>query len=488
MPGLKLELETQLFIGGEFRPARSGRRFTTVNPATEEVIAEVAEAGPEDVDEAVRAARSAFEAGSWAAIGAKRRGELLWRMGELVKGKWLEPLSEAETADTGKTLFDSGRVELPLAGDIFQYYAGWATKLGGETVPVRGGAFAYTLREPVGVAGLVVPWNFPFLLACWKIAPALAAGCTVVVKPSSQTPLSALLLGALAREAGLPPGVLNVLPGPGSAAGMALVRHPGVDKVAFTGSTEVGREVMRAAADGVKRVTLELGGKSPNLVFADAHLRAAAKGALGGIFYNKGEVCAAGSRLLVERRVFDEVAGLVVEGAKKLTLGDPRRKETRLGPLVSAAQREKVLSYVKAGRAAGAPLLCGGEAASVDGKGFYVQATVLGPVSNDSQLAREEVFGPVLAIVPFEDEADAVRLANETAYGLAAGVWTTDVKRAHRVSRALRAGTVWVNAYNLYDPALPFGGYKQSGFGRELGEAGLDAYTETKSVWVDLGV
>ncbi|SRR6266568_2922239 len=488
MAGLQLQLETQLFLDGEFRAARSGRRFATVNPATEEVIAEVAEAGPEDVDHAVRSARAAFEGGPWPKLGGKERGELLWRMGELVKGQWLESLSEAETADTGKTLFDSGRVELPLAGDIFQYYAGWATKLGGETVPVRGGALAYTLREPVGVAGLIVPWNFPFLLACWKVAPALAAGCTVVLKPSTQTPLSALLLAALAREAGLPPGVLNVVPGPGGVAGMALVRHPGVDKVAFTGSTEVGREVMRAAADGLKRVTLELGGKSPNLVFADAHLRAAAKGALGGIFYNKGEVCAAGSRLLVEKRAFDEVAGLVVEGAKKLTLGDPRRKETRLGPLVSAAQREKVLAYVRDGHAAGTPILCGGEGASVEGKGFYVQPTVLGPVANDARLAREEIFGPVLSIIPFEDEADAVRLANETSYGLAAGVWTVDVKKAHRVARGIRAGTVWVNAYNLYDPALPFGGMKQSGFGRELGEAGLAAYTETKSVWVDLGV
>jgi acyl-CoA reductase-like NAD-dependent aldehyde dehydrogenase len=480
-----LKAQTQLFVDGRYRDAKGGKRFPTVNPATEEVITEIALAAPEDLDEAVNASRTAL-AGPWGAMAPQQRSELVWKMGELIKGKYLEELAELETADSGKTLFDSGKIEIPFAADLYQYYAGWTTKLAGDTLPVRGNAFAYTLREPVGVVGMITPWNFPFLLLSWKVAPALAMGCTMVVKPASQTPLTALKLGEIALEAGIPPGVINVIPGPGKTIGMGMVRHPGIDKIAFTGSTAVGQEVMREAAASCKRISLELGGKSPNIVFADADMKMAARGALSGIFYNKGEVCAAGSRLFVERKAHDELLNALVEGAKKTTIGDPREKTTRLGPVVSAEQQKNVLGYIRAGKDEGATLACGGEAAQVGGKGFFVQPTIFTGVKNQMRIAREEIFGPVLSVIACEDEADAIRQANESIYGLAAGIWTRDVKRAHRVARAIKAGTVWVNAYNLYDPALPFGGYKQSGFGRELGEAALDLYTERKSVWVDL--
>ena len=387
----------------------------------------------------------------------------------------------------GKTLFDSGKVELPFAAEVFRYYAGWTTKIHGETLNLRDGAFTFTLRQPLGVVGAIVPWNFPFLLASWKIAPALAAGNTLVLKPASLTPLTALRFAELTQEAGLPEGVFNVVPGPGGKAGMALVRHPGVDKIAFTGSTEVGKGIMREAAGSLKRVSLELGGKSPNIVFADADMEAALRGAMTGIFYNKGEVCAAGSRLLVEQRVHDEFVGKLVERVKGLKVGDPMDKATRMGPVVSAQQLQTVLGYVEAGRREGATLAAGGERVRVgDGRGYFVQPTVFTGVTNAMRIAREEIFGPVLSVIPFKDADDAVAQGNETFYGLAAAVWTRDVGKALRVARALRAGTVWVNAYNLYDAALPFGGFKESGFGRELGQAGLDLYTEVKSVWVDL--
>ena len=411
---------------------------------------------------------------------------MLWKLADLITAN-VDEMARLESVNTGKTLFDSGKVEIPFAAEVFRYYAGWTTKIHGETLNLRDGAFTFTLRQPLGVVGAIVPWNFPFLLASWKIAPALAAGNTLVLKPASLTPLTALRFAELTQEAGLPEGVFNLVPGPGGKAGMALVRHPGVDKIAFTGSTEVGKGIMREAAGSLKRVSLELGGKSPNVVFADADMEAALRGAMTGIFYNKGEVCAAGSRLLVEQRVHDEFIGKLVDRVKGLKVGDPMDKGTRMGPVVSAQQLQTVLGYVEAGRREGATLAAGGERVRVgDGRGYFLQPTVFTGVSNSMRIAREEIFGPVLSVIPFKDADDAVAQGNETFYGLAAAVWTRDVGKALRMARSLRAGTVWVNAYNLYDAALPFGGFKESGFGRELGQAGLDLYTEVKSVWVDL--
>jgi len=478
----------RLLIDGAWQDARSGATFTTINPADESVIATVAQAGAEDVDAAVAAARRALESGPWGKMTAAERGKILWRMGELVLER-IAQLAMIETLDTGKTLFDSGKIELPMAAQIFQFYAGAATKIAGRTLPARSDAFTFTLREPVGVVAAIVPWNFPFLLASWKVAPALAAGCTVLLKPASQTPLSALEMGRIGLDAGLPPGVFQVLPGSGSGAGMALVEHAGVDKVAFTGSIEVGRTIARAASAPLKRVSLELGGKSPNIVFADADLDAASRGAFNGIFYNKGEVCAAGSRLFVQKSVHEAFVAGLAEKADGIVLGDPREKGTRMGPVVSAAQMETVLGYIEAGKKGGARLAAGGRRATEinGGKGYFVRPTVFDGVDGTMKIAREEIFGPVLAVLPFEDAADAVAQANATAFGLAAGVWTRDVAKAHKVARAIKAGTVWINTYNLYDPSLPFGGFKQSGFGRELGVEALEGYLETKSVWVDLG-
>jgi acyl-CoA reductase-like NAD-dependent aldehyde dehydrogenase len=481
-------LPGRLLIDGQWQDAHSGATFETSNPADESVITTVARAGDDDVAAAVAAARRAQESGPWAKMSAAERGKILWRMGELILER-LPQLSLIETLDTGKTLFDSGKIELPMAAQIFQFYAGAATKIAGRTLPARADAFTFTLKEPVGVVAAIVPWNFPFLLASWKVAPALAAGCTVILKPASQTPLSALELGRIGLDAGLPPGVLQVLTGSGSEAGMALVGHPGVDKVAFTGSTEVGRTIVRAAAGTLKRVSLELGGKSPNIVFADADLEAAGRGAFNGIFYNKGEVCAAGSRLFVEKPIHEAFVAQLAERAEAVVLGDPRDKGTRMGPVVSAAQMETVLGYIAAGTGEGARLAAGGRRASEvnGGKGYFVRPTVFDGVTREMKIAREEIFGPVLAVLPFDDAADAVVQANATVYGLAAGVWTRDVAKAHKVARAIKAGTVWINTYNLYDPSLPFGGFKQSGFGRELGVEAMDGYLETKSVWVDLG-
>jgi aldehyde dehydrogenase (NAD+) len=476
-----MELRTKLLIGGEWTDGHE--RFATVNPATEETIAEVEEAGPEQVDAAVRSAREAFP--GWRDLDPHARSVLLWRLGDLIE-KHAEELGEVETRDNGKPLFEATRVDLPSVVENFRYYAGWADKLGGETIPVSGPFFNYTLRQPVGVVGAIVPWNFPLSIGAWKVAPALACGNAVILKPAEQTPLTALLLGELALEAGLPPGVLNVIPGHGPVTGQALVEHPGVDKIAFTGSVETGKKIMREAAATVKNITLELGGKSPNVVFADADLEAAARGATTGIFYGKGEVCAAGSRLYVERSVKDAFMEKLLGRAAKMQPGDPTSPKTRLGALVSKEQRDKVLSYIESGVEEGATLRAGGKPADVGGKGWFVEATVFDDVDIDMKIAREEIFGPVLAVMEFEDVDEAVRKANETIYGLAAGVWTRDVGKAHRFAREVQAGTVWVNTYNRYDSGSPFGGFKQSGFGRDLGRHALEQYTETKSVWVAL--
>ncbi|MGD8495853.1 MAG: aldehyde dehydrogenase family protein [Gemmatimonadales bacterium] len=478
-----MELRTKLLIGGEWADGAS--RFPTLNPATEETIAEVEEAGPEQVDAAVRSAREAFANPKWRHMDPHRRAGLLWRLADLVE-KNAEFIAATETRDNGKPLFESAKVDIPFVVANLRYFAGWADKMTGDVIPVSGGFLNYTLREPVGVVGAIVPWNFPLNIASWKLAPALACGNAVILKPAEQTPLTALLLGELALEAGFPPGVLNVIPGRGPVTGQALVEHPGVDKVCFTGSTATGRKVMETASRGPKKVSLELGGKSPNVVFADADLDAAVKGTLTGIFYGKGEVCAAGSRLLVERSVHDEFVERLAERAASMTVGDPTDSKTRIGALVSAEQRDKVLGYIEAGRDDGATLVAGGNPVDVDGRGYFVEATVFDAVDPTMRIAQEEIFGPVLATLDFEDVDGAIELANQTIYGLAAGVWTRDVGKAHRVAREIQAGTVWVNTYNRYDPASPFGGFKQSGFGRDLGEIALQEYTQTKSVWVAL--
>ena len=480
-----MAIQNQLLINGKFQPSISGRTFVSINPATEEMIAEVAEAGPEDVDLAVAAARKAYTFAGWARMTPSQRGRILWKIADLIMAN-ADELANLETQDNGKPIFESRQIDIPAAAECFQYYAGWATKIHGTTIPVPGNFLNYTVREPLGVVGAIIPWNFPFLMAAWKIAPALATGNTVVLKPAEQTPLTALRLGELCLEAGLPPGVLNIVPGYGESAGAALVEHPLVAKIAFTGSTEVGKQIMRKSADTLKKVSLELGGKSPNIVFADADLDAAAKGAINGIFYGKGEVCAAGSRLLVEQSVKEELLEKIVAHAAKLVPADPMHPKTRMGALVSKSQMDKVLGYIESGRAEGAQVLAGGGRADVCGKGFFVSPTVFGDAHNDMKIAREEIFGPVLTAIAFADTADGIRKANETMYGLAAAVWTRDIKKAHKVARAIQAGTVWINTYNVLNTASPFGGYKMSGFGRELGEQALDLYTQVKSVWVDL--
>ncbi|MCH7716259.1 MAG: aldehyde dehydrogenase family protein [Gemmatimonadetes bacterium] len=476
-------MKTDLFINNDWVAAASGDRFPVVNPATEDVIADVAKGGPDDVDAAVDAARTCFESDEWRSLNPRDRGHMLAKAADLLAGRRGE-IAELETRQNGKLLFES-KIDISISVETLRYYGGWADKITGDTLPVSGPFFAYTLREPVGVVGAIVPWNFPLNIATWKYAPALAAGCTVVLKPASETPLTALAMAEVMLEAGFPPGAFNVVPGGGSTAGTALVKHPGVDKISFTGSTEIGKQIMREAADTVKRLTLELGGKSPNIVFADADLKAAVKGAQNGIFYGKGEVCAAGSRLLVEASVHDEVVEQLVERAKRLEPGDPLVRETRLGAIVSKSQQETVMSYVEAGKRE-ATLVAGGNARDVNGKGYFVEATVFDDAKPGMKIVDEEIFGPVLAVMTFDGVDEGIALANETMYGLAAGIWTKDIKKAHRVAQRIRAGTVWINTYNMYDPAAPFGGYKASGYGRDLGRESLDGFLETKSVWVAL--
>ncbi|HEX8154430.1 MAG TPA: aldehyde dehydrogenase family protein [Thermoanaerobaculia bacterium] len=480
-------LRNQLFINGEFVDARSGETFATSNPATEEKLADVASAGAEDVDAAVKAARAQLEPGSeWQKMKPRDRAKIMWRLADMLVNRAAE-IGRIETLDNGKPIFESQFVDTPAAAECLYYFAGWSGKVTGETIPVADGAFTYTLREPIGVVGAITAWNFPLMLAVWKIAPALACGNTLVCKPASNTSLSLLKFAEYAKECGLPAGVLNVIPGRGSVVGNAMVDHPGIDAIAFTGSTQVGRELMARGSKTLKKVSLELGGKSPNIVFADADLDAAARGALNAIFYGKGEVCAAGSRLLVEESVHDELMAKVAERAAKMLPADPLHPKTRLGAIVSKEQMDTVLRYIESGKSEGAKLVAGGGRSDIGtGKGYFVQPTIFTDVDPNMTIAREEIFGPVLATIKVNDVEDAVAKANATVYGLAAAVWTRDISKAHRVAKAVKAGTVWVNTYNLYDPALPFGGFKESGFGRDQGRDALEKYTQTKSVWVNL--
>jgi len=480
-------LDKHLLINNQWLPASSGQTMDVVNPATEEVIASVASAGAPDVDAAVAAARAALD-GPWGKMSARERGRLVSRLADRLMEK-ADKVARLETIHNGKPIGESRHIEIPAAAECFEYYAGWADKVMGETIPVKGHHLTYTLREPIGVVAAIVPWNFPLLLAAWKVAPALACGNTVILKPASQTPLTAIALGEIAMEVGFPPGVLNVVTGPGSSVGQALVEHPGIDKVAFTGDTSTGKAIMRSAAETLKTITLELGGKSPNIVLADADLDAALRGVAVGIFYGKGEVCAAGSRLLVDRTIKSEFIDKLAARTKKMVPGDPLDPKTRFGAVSSKKQLETVLRYIESGRQEGATLVAGGERADIGtGKGYFVQPTVFADVTPAMTISREEIFGPVLAAIEFADLDEAIATANDTPYGLAAGVWTRDIKKAHYVARKLQAGTVWVNTYNVYDTAAPFGGYKQSGFGREMGAHALQHYTQVKSVWVDLNM
>jgi aldehyde dehydrogenase (NAD+) len=477
----------KLLINNEWRDASGGKTMDVVNPTTEEGIASVASATKDDVDAAVQAARAALN-GPWGKMSARERGRLVSRLADRLMER-ADEVARLETLHNGKPIFESRQIEIPAAAECLEYYAGWADKVMGETIPVKGNYLTYTLREPLGVVAAIVPWNFPLLLAAWKVAPALATGNVVILKPASQTPLTAIALGEIAVEVGLPPGVLNVITGPGSSVGQAIVEHPGIDKIAFTGDTSTGKGIMRAAAETLKKITLELGGKSPNIVLPDADIDAALRGATTGIFYGKGEVCAAGSRLLVDRSIKDEFMGKLAARAKKMVAGDPLDPKTRYGALASKKQLETVARYVETAKKEGASLVAGGARADIGtGKGYFFQPTVFDGVTPEMTIAREEIFGPVLATIEFSDLDEAIARANDSQYGLAAAVWTRDVKKAHYVARKLQAGTVWINTYNVYDTAAPFGGYKASGFGREMSAHALEHYTQVKSVWVDLNL
>ena len=475
--------QTQCFIGGKWIPSASGKTFETIHPATKEVIAQVAEGDRDDIDLAVDAARSQFDGGEWSKMDARDRGTLMTKLAELIEAE-ADELAALETLDNGKPISDSRAADIPLVIDCLRYYAGWADKIQGKTVPIRGDFFCYTRREPVGVVGQIIPWNFPALMAAWKWGPALVAGCTIVMKPAEQTPLTCLRMARLAQKAGIPDGVINVVPGYGPTAGAALVEHPGVDKIAFTGELATAQIIQRSAAETMKRLTFELGGKSPNVIFADADLDAAAAGAHFALYFNQGQCCCAGSRLFVEDSIHDEMVDRLIDSNKNRRLGDPFDLETEQGPQVDQAQFDKILKYVEYGKKDGADCVSGGKRHGDEG--FFVEPTLFTNVTDEMRIAKDEIFGPVLSVLKFSDVDEIVRRANNTNFGLAAAVWTRDVAKAHRFAAKVRAGTVWVNCYDVFDTAAPFGGFKQSGLGRELGEAGLDAYTESKTVTVAL--
>jgi aldehyde dehydrogenase (NAD+) len=472
----------QLLIDGRRLPSSSGRTFKSLNPSTEEVIATIAEGNEVDVDRAVAAARRAFE-GPWRTMRAAERGHLLLKWAELLK-QHADEIVEIESLDGGKPISATLRQDFPAAIDTLTYYAGWADKISGDVVPTRDDALTYTVREPVGVVAAIVPWNFPLMIGMWKLAPALACGCTVVMKPAELTSLSALRIGELALEAGIPPGVLNIVTGPGRVVGDALVNHPDVDKVTFTGSPGVGRGIMKGAAGNFKRVSLELGGKSANVIFDDANLDAASKAAAAGIFFNAGQVCSAGSRVLVQEGVYDEVVERLTARAQSLRIGDLLDRNTSLGPVISEKQMKSILDYVDIGQKEGASLVTGGE--RVGARGYFISPAVFADVKHEMRISQEEIFGPVVSVIKFKDEADALRIANGTAYSLAAGVWSRDVVRAQRFAKRARAGTVWINTYGYTDVRLPWGGERDSGLGREHGTAAIENFTEPKAVWLNL--
>ena len=472
----------QMLINGKWVDAASGKTFPTYNPATGDVLANVAEGDKEDINRAVAAARAAFDSGPWSKATPSKRAKLMWKLADLIE-QHAEEFAQLESLDNGKPVNVARAADVPGTVEMFRYMAGWATKIEGNTIPLSAGGakfFAYTLREPVGVVGQIIPWNFPLMMAAWKIAPAMATGCTVVLKPAEQTPLTALLLGELIQEAGFPDGVVNIVPGYGETAGAALSAHPHVDKIAFTGSTEVGKLIVHAATGNLKKVSLELGGKSPNIVFQDADIEATIPGAAMAIFFNQGQTCCAGSRLYVEDKQFDKVVDGVSQLASKIRIGPGMESTTDMGPLVSEEQMNKVCGYLESGYAEGAKATVGGSRQG--DKGYFVKPTVLVNTNEKMKVVREEIFGPVVTAIPFKDVDDLIAKANNTEYGLAAGVWTRDIGKAHRIASQLRAGTVWINCYNVFDPAMPFGGYKQSGWGREMGHEVLNLYTEVKSV------
>jgi len=474
----------KLLINNRWVDSESGKTFPTINPATGEEICQVAEADSADVDKAVKAARGAFNRGPWRRMSASERGQLLHRLADLIEKNAAE-LARLESLDNGKPVAVAQAADLPLTIACYRYYAGWADKIQGKTIPIAGDYFCYTRHEPVGVVGQIIPWNFPLLMQAWKLGPALATGNTVILKPAEQTPLTALRVGELLLEAGFPEGVVNILPGYGPTAGAAIANHVDVDKVAFTGSTEVGHLVMEAAArSNLKRVSLELGGKSPNIVFADADLDQAVEGAHFALFFNQGQCCCAGSRLYVEESCYQEFVEKSVSRAKRRVVGDPFDDRTEQGPQVDDVQFDKVMSYIEAGKQEGASLLCGGN--RVGNRGYFIEPTVFSDVKDDMKIGQEEIFGPVMSILKFKHLDEVVERANTTMYGLAAAVWTRDISKAHTIANSVRAGTVWVNCYDVFDAAAPFGGFKQSGIGRELGEYGLQQYTEVKTVTVKL--